>query len=95
MKRALKIENLKPIDKTSIDILRVISLHLGDGESGRVDYKLIAKSLNIERDTVRKSVNRMVESGILQKKDGELSILNAVLVQDVGENSDVGTENGD
>ena len=81
MKRAIKIEKLKPIDKTSVDVLRVISLHLGDEKAKYVDYDVIAKSLNISRDTVSKSVNRMVKSGILSKKDGKLSILNAVLVQ--------------
>lgn len=81
MKRALKIENLKPIDKTAVDVLRVISLHLGDEESKYVDYDVIAKSLNITRDTVAKAVNRMVEHGVLRKKHGKLSILNSVLVQ--------------
>ena len=53
MTRALKIEKLTEIDKTSAQILRVISLHLGADEAAFVDYSLIAKSLNIDRDTVR------------------------------------------
>jgi len=80
MKRALKIEELKPIDQTSVDVLRVISLHLGDEKARYVDYNVIAKALNITRETVSKAVNRMVKSGVLSKKDGKLSILNAVLV---------------
>lgn len=78
--RAIKIDELKPIDETSVQILRVISLHLGQNPSAFVDYKLIARSLNLDRDTVRKSVNRMIRSRILQKENGKLSIRNAVLI---------------
>lgn len=78
--RAIKIDELKPIDETSVQILRVISLHLGQDPSAFVDYKLIARSLNIDRDTVRKAVNRMIRSKILQKENGKLSIRNSVLV---------------
>ena len=79
MTRALKIENLTELDKTSAQILRVISLHLGEDSAAFVDYKLIAGSLNIDRDTVRKAVNRMIRSKILQKENGKLSIRNSVL----------------
>lgn len=78
--RAIKIDELKPIDETSVQILRVISLHLGQDPSAFVDYKIIARSLNLDRDTVRKSVNRMIRSRILQKENGKLSIRNAVLI---------------
>lgn len=80
MERALKIAELKPMDKTAIDVLRVISLHLGNDSEKRVDYNLIAKSLNITRDTVSKAINRMVERGVLRRKNGKLSILNVVVV---------------
>lgn len=80
MERALKIAELKPLDKTAIDVLRVISLHLGDDAEKRVDYNLIADSLNISRDTVSKAINRMVKRGVLRRKNGKLSILNAVVV---------------
>lgn len=80
MERALKIAELKPMDKTAIDVLRVISLHLGDDAEKRVDYNLIADSLNISRDTVSKAINRMVKRGVLRRKNGKLSILNAVVV---------------
>ena len=79
--RAIKIDELKPIDETSVQILRVISLHLGQDPSAFVDYKLIARSLKIDRDTVRKAVNRMIRSKILQKENGKLSIRNSVLVE--------------
>ena len=79
--RAIKIDELKPIDETSVQILRVISLHLGQDPSAFVDYKLIARSLCLDRDTVRKAVNRMIRSKILQKEDGKLSIRNSVLVE--------------
>lgn len=81
MTRALKIENLTELDKTSAQILRVISLHLGADNAAFVDYGLIARSLNLDRDTVRKAVNRMIKNGVLKKTDGKLSIQNAVLVK--------------
>lgn len=81
MTRAIKIENLNEIDKTSAQILRVISLHLGAEEAAFVDYNLIAESLNLDRDTVRKAVNRMIKNGVLTKADGKLSIKNAVVVE--------------
>ena len=81
MTKAIKIENLTKIDATSAQILRVISLHLGEDSAAFVDYKLIARSLNIDRDTVRSAVNRMIKNGVLKKKDGKLSIQNAVLVK--------------
>jgi len=81
MTRALKIENLAAIDETSAQVLRVISLHLGEEAEKRVDYQLIADSLNISRDTVRKAVNRMVKNRTLAKRNGMLSIPGAVMVQ--------------
>ena len=81
MTRALKIENLAAIDATSVQILRVISLHLGDELEKRVDYALIAKSLGMTRDTVRKAVNRMVEKRILIKRNGMLSIPGSIIVK--------------
>lgn len=81
MTKAIKIENLTKIDATSAQILRVISLHLGEDSAAFVDYSLIAKSLNLDRDTVRKAVNRMIKNKILKKENGKLSIQNAVLVK--------------
>ena len=46
--RAIKIDELKPIDETSVQILRVISLHLGQDPSAFVDYKLIAVLVEME-----------------------------------------------
>ena len=80
MTRALKIEKLTEIDTTSAQILRVISLNLGADEADFVDYELIAKSLNLDRDTVRKAVNRMINNGVLKKTDGKLSIQNSVIL---------------
>ena len=37
--RAIKIDELKPIDETSVQILRVISLHLGQDPSAFVEGK--------------------------------------------------------
>lgn len=81
MTRALKIEELTEIDKTSAQILRVISLHLGEDSAAFVDYELIAKSLNLDRDTVRKAVNRMIKNRTLKIENGKLSIPNAIVVK--------------
>ena len=81
MTKAIKISDMTEIDKTAVQILRVIALHLEEKEWGYVDYEKIAKSLNLKRSVVRSSINRMKERGIL-KQDGKLlSIQNAVLVQ--------------
>lgn len=71
---------MKSIDETALQILRAIALHLGDREKGRVNYTLIAKSLDVRRSVVRSAVNRMLEKGILKKDGDELAISNAVMV---------------
>ncbi|MBQ7912819.1 MAG: hypothetical protein IJ308_03625 [Clostridia bacterium] len=81
MKRAIKIENLKPLCDTDSQVLRVIALKLGEDKAKYIDYGLIADSIGKTRDAVRKSVNRMLKRRILTKKDGKLAIENAVLVQ--------------
>lgn len=81
MKRAIKIENLRPLCETDIQILRVIALQLGENTEKFIDYNWIADSIGEERDTVRKSVNRMLKRRILSKRNGKLAIENAVLVQ--------------
>lgn len=80
MTRAIKIDGLASLCDTDIQILRAISLHLGADDARWVDYNILAKSLDIERDTVRKSVNRMVRKKVLKIEDGKLSIQNAVMV---------------
>ena len=80
MTRAIKIENLRAIDQTSIQILRVISLKLGERDAAFVNYSTIAQSLNIDRDTVRKAVNRMIKHKILKQVNGKLSITDSILI---------------
>ena len=82
MTRALKIEDLTEIDETSAQILRVISLHLGEETEKRVEYQLIADSLHLTRDTVRKAVNRMIKRRTLAKRNGMFSIPGAVIVNE-------------
>lgn len=80
MQRSIKISEMKPIDKTSIQVLRVIAIQLGESNEGYVDYNLIAKSIDVHRDTVAKAVNRMVKNKVLKKEKGKLSILNSVVI---------------
>ncbi len=80
MDRAIKIKNLAPLDDTAIQILRIISLKIGDKGGAFVPYMQIAKSLNLDRDTVAKSVKKMIKRGILKEVKGELTIPDSVLV---------------
>ena len=80
MTRAIKIEGITAMDDTSANILRVISLHLGERSEARVPYMLIAKSLNISRATVSSAVKRMIQRGTLRVNDGKLSICNSILL---------------
>ena len=78
MTRAIKIEDLPPLDDTSVQILRIIALKQGENESVYVSYTHIAKSLNIARGAVSSSVKRMITRGILKQENGKLSIQNTV-----------------
>ncbi len=83
MKRVIPIDKLpKNIGATSRDILKVIALHLGEDEEKRVEYALIGRSINKSRETVRKSVNRMLKAKVLRSKDGKLSIPDSILVEE-------------
>ncbi|MBQ8284398.1 MAG: winged helix-turn-helix transcriptional regulator [Clostridia bacterium] len=81
MEKAIKIDDYVALDQTSVEILKIISTLLGKEKEGRVSYNLIADILEIDRDTVRKSVNRMVDKNVLRKQDKKLSIQNAVVVE--------------
>ncbi len=74
MTRVIEIEKLLPIDQTAIDVLREISLALGDKNEAYVPYSNIATKLKISRKKVASAVSRMVERGILNEKNGKLSI---------------------
>ena len=80
MTRAIKLGDLVPLDETSIQVLRVVSLHMGEKTEAYVDYKLIADSLDLDRDTVRKAVNRMIAKKVLSKRNGKLAIEKAIVV---------------
>ena len=80
MTRAIKLGDLVPLDETAIQILRVLSLHMGEKDEAYVDYKLIGDSLDLDRDTVRKAVNRMIAKKVLSKRNGKLAIEKAIVV---------------
>lgn len=83
MTNAIKIDDMVPLDKTSLEILKLISLFLANKTEDYVNYTLIAQTLDLDRDTVRKSVNRMIERKVLRKEGGKLSILNAVKISEL------------
>ncbi len=74
MTLSLRLDSIHKIDATSAMILQVIALRLVDQTAAYVNYTVIAKSLNIERETVRRSVQRMLKDRVLKKEDGKLSI---------------------
>ncbi len=79
--RVIPVNKLpKNIGATSREILKVIALHLGEDEEKFVDFGLIARSINEDRDTVRKSVKRMVKANVLRINDKKLSIPGSILV---------------
>ncbi|MBQ4053079.1 MAG: hypothetical protein IJD33_01940 [Clostridia bacterium] len=80
MELAIKIKDLVGIDDTAASVLRVIALHVADQPSAFVGYSLIAKSLNLERATVAKAVERLKQKRIVSVKDGGLAIEKAILL---------------
>ncbi len=80
MGRYIDIQHLAKMDDTAIKILQVISKGFGEGNEGFIPYNRIAKVLGIERDTVRKAVNRMIARNILVKQNGKLSIPASIVI---------------
>lgn len=75
LQRVVPIDKLPTdIGKTARDILKVIALHLGEEDEKYVSYTLIARSIGKERETVRLSINRMLDAKILRIREGKLSI---------------------
>lgn len=79
-KMAIKIEDLPALDATSVQVLRCIVLKLGGATRGRVEYKVIGKSIGKHRDVVAKAVKRLEEKRLLGIEYGELVLLNIVQV---------------
>ncbi len=77
---ALKVEAISSLDKTCSDILKVIVKHFNGEYSGFIRYTLIANELGIDRDTVRKAVNRMIENGTVKVVNGKLFIPSLIYV---------------
>ena len=79
--KAIKIKDIQPIDETAVHVLRAISQHLGDRESGFVNYTAIGRVINEPRAVVASAVKRMIARGILREENGKLSIANAILIE--------------
>lgn len=80
MTRAIKIEDLPSLDDTAIQVLRVISIKLGEKDEGFVDYKIIGDSIDVDRDVVSKAVKRLQRKRIISIKDKKMKILKTVFV---------------
>ncbi len=79
MTRVIPVEELPPMDKTAVAVLREISLALGEKKKGYVDYGGIAVRLKISRSTKdeRKGRNRAVRkiyNCSLKKRQREVMI---------------------
>ena len=81
MTKAIKINDIKPIDETAVHVLRAISQYLGDRESAFVNYTAIGRVVNEPRAVVASAVKRMIARGILREENGKLSIVNAILIE--------------
>ncbi|MBQ8291905.1 MAG: winged helix-turn-helix domain-containing protein [Clostridia bacterium] len=73
MEKAIKLDKLKKIDETSAKVFKALSEELGDA-SKHVSYTAIAARLKLSRNAVRYAVDRMIADGLVQCKDGELSV---------------------
>lgn len=77
-KIAIKVEDLPPLDPTCVQVLRCIVLKLGGERRGRVEYKVIGKSINKDRDVVAKAVRRLMKKQVLTIENKELVLLKVV-----------------
>lgn len=77
-KIAIKVEDLPPLDATCVQVLRCIVLKLAGERRGRVEYKVIGKSINKDRDVVAKAVRRLIKKQVLTIENNELVLLNVV-----------------
>lgn len=80
MTKSIKINEMKAMDETEVEILRVLALHIGDRARAFVDFKIISASLNIPRRRVSAAVKRMQKKKILDVVHGEIEILNEVRI---------------
>lgn len=78
MEKAIKLSKLNRIDPTSVKILKELSEILDDREE-RVSYTYIMNRLNLTWNAVSKSIDRMVRDGIVQRRDGKLSVCGAIV----------------
>ena len=79
-KMAIKIEDLPALDATAVQVLRCIVIKLGGSTRGRVEYKVIGKSINKHRDVVAKAIKRLEQKRVLGIEAGEIVLLNIVQV---------------
>ncbi len=84
--RAIKISNLVPLDPTAIEILKILAEWCGKSNECYLEYTIMADILGqrlnkpVERDTVRKAINRLIKKNVLEKKNGRLSFKTAIVV---------------
>ena len=78
VKIAVRLDKIRRLTETSIDVLRKLAEKLG-AESGRVEYGDIAKELKIGRSSVKYAVDQMIKDGTVQLVGGELSVRESII----------------
>lgn len=78
MEKAIRLAKLKKIDATSVRILKAIAEQIGDREE-RVSYPDLERSLDLSWNAISRSIDRMVEDGLIERKDGKLSLQGTIV----------------
>lgn len=78
VKMAVRLDKIRRLTETSIDVLRTIAEEIGI-ENGRVEYGEIAKRLDIGRSSVKYAVDQMIKDGTVQLVGDELSVRESII----------------
>lgn len=78
METAIRIARIHRLDSTSLRVLEKLSEELGD-QAGRVSYTKIAQELDLSRNAVKYAVERMIQRGTIEYKNGDLSLKGVIV----------------
>lgn len=84
MCKAIKIEDLPPLDDTATQVLRAIVREFGEQDEGFIKYRAIAEELKIPEYTVSKAIRRLEAKNLVKinVEKRTLKLLNTVNVAD-------------
>lgn len=78
MENAIRIARIHRLDETSLRVLEKLHEELGQ-EAGRVSYTKIANELGYTRNAVKYAIERMIQRGTVECKDGKLSVKGTIV----------------